>query len=48
MFAFLVINGFDEQEIDVTLIDVTKSNDESNGPIIELIKVKTFFKIFKG
>jgi adenylate kinase len=33
-----VINGFDEQEIDVTVIDVTKSNDESNGPIIELIK----------
>ena len=35
----IVINGFDEQEIDVTVIDVTKSNDKTNGPIIELIKV---------
>ena len=34
-----MINGFDEQEIDVTVIDVTKSNDKTNGPIIELIKV---------
>jgi len=33
-----VINGFDEQEIDPVVVDVTQSNDEENGPIIELIK----------
>jgi adenylate kinase len=33
-----VINGFDEQEIDPVVVDVTQSNDENNGPIIELIK----------
>ena len=35
---FKVINGFDEQEIDPVVVDVTQSNDEENGPIIELIK----------